>query len=71
MTRIKLFCAHVVTTNGIVLTHAKSFQIYLFSVKRHAKTTFQMMLRVELAGLVGLDFKGPVNTIKAILSRST
>ena len=61
----------MVTTNGIVLTHAKSFRIYLFSVKRHTKTTFQMKLRVGLAGLVGLEFNSPVNTIKAILSRST
>ena len=33
MTRIKLFSAYVVMTNGFALNHAKSLQIDLFYVK--------------------------------------
>ena len=37
MTRIKFFCEKVVSTNGFVLGHANSLQIYLFFQKRYAK----------------------------------
>ena len=40
MSRIKLFCAEVVTTNGFVLNHDKSLKIYFFCVKHQAKNDF-------------------------------
>ena len=39
MTRIN-FWAYVVTTNGFVLSHDKSLQIYLICVNRQAKNDF-------------------------------
>ena len=40
MTRIKLFCTLVITTNGFALNHDKSLQIYFFFVKRQTKNYF-------------------------------
>ena len=34
MTRIKLFVAYIVTTNGFAYYHDKSLQIYYFFIKR-------------------------------------
>ena len=47
MTRIKLFCAYVVTTNSFAYNYAKSLQIY-YCVKCQAKkTTFRKMSKGE------------------------
>ena len=40
MTRIKLFCAWVVMTNGFALHHDKSLQVYFFCVKPQSKNDF-------------------------------
>ena len=40
VTRIKLFCAYVIKTNGFTLNHNKSLQIYFFCVKCQTKNDF-------------------------------
>ena len=40
MTRIKLFFAYAVTTNGFALHNDKILQIYFFCVTRQAKNDF-------------------------------
>ena len=55
MTRIKLFCAKVVTTNGFALNHDKSLQINFICVKHQAKNNFLKDVESTVAAILTAD----------------